>query len=165
MARLFVGRIGVLSLAILVWGCGAETGTTTLKEDANATTAPVGATSTIVVTTTGASPTSSPPTESSEPEIPADFPVPICGISSGPCQGAFVYSAHPSEVQVIYPESEYEALIEYYQTISGANGGTQFELFPEGYEWQIQGFQIQVAPVDPQTQPQLPPGIWLFVRL
>lgn len=166
MARLGGGGlVGILLLAVLIGGCNGEPGPTTLSVGDEDATSGDATTTTDVVALTNAPEATSPAGNTSEPTIPSGFPVPICGISSGPCEGATVNSAFPTEVVVIYPESEYEALIDYYQAISDANGGTQFDLFPGGSEWDIQGIQIRVTPVDPVTQPQLPPGIQLFVRL
>jgi hypothetical protein len=169
MARIGVGATAVLLLGLLVYGCGGEPATTTLLQgDVSSTaTEDISTTATEPVATTSVSDTASPADDSGEPTIPADFPVPICGFPSGPCEGGTVYSAFPTEVIVIYPEAEFEALVDYYETVSDANGGTQFELFPEGFEWQIPGtavtFSITVAPVDPDFRPNLPDGIQLYV--
>lgn len=89
--------------------------------------------------------------------IPPNFPVPIF-------EGGTVVEASPLGAVIIYPESERDALVDYYEAVSQANDGTHFDLFPDGDSWDVQGIQIEVYPVDPQVDPY-PPGIALDISL
>ncbi|MGB7859086.1 MAG: hypothetical protein WBM90_01165, partial [Acidimicrobiia bacterium] len=73
--------------------------------------------------------------------------------------------AYPTEVTVIYSSAPLDALIDYYEDDSLANGGVGFDLFPDGRQWDVQGIEISVTSVDRVTHPNRPEGVVLFVRL
>lgn len=158
MARIRVGSVGVLFIAVLIAGCGGESAPTTQSgSDATVTSGDPG--------TTTSAPSTVSSVDSTGPTVPAGFPVPVCGITDGPCEGGVVYASYPTEVTVIYPEAEYDSVVDYYRAVSDANAGTEFELFPSGIEWQLSNIQIRVSPVDTENTPQFPPGTQLFIRL
>lgn len=97
------------------------------------------------------------PTSTTAGGTQSEFPIPVM-------DGGVTESAFATEVTVLYPETSFDQLIDFYDDYSDSNGGTAFELFV-GREWQVQGALIRVTPVDQATHPDRPAGTVLFIRL
>jgi hypothetical protein len=83
--------------------------------------------------------------------IPADFPIPIA--DGGTIESEHLGGGSYGEVTVSYPESEYEALVAFYQDFVNDQGGSGGELFPSGFEWQVQDSGLTVIRVTPEPPP------------
>jgi hypothetical protein len=141
-----VRRMAVIALAVILMastGCGGESSEE--PPDESQTTV-FEATTTVAAATTGGG---------AEPSVPAGFPVPIP-------EGGTVTSAFPTEVQVGFAESDFEAIVAFYRDYSDGLDGLENELFEGGFEWQIvteQGGQIVIT-VTPEDG-----GTVVFIRL
>jgi hypothetical protein len=133
-----------LLFALVLVGCGGN-GTDATTSPAPPTTVPSGTTIAADLPTT--TPTGM--------TIPQGFPVPI------PEEGSVV-SAFPTEVAVLFPESEFEDLVEFYRAFSEERQGHENVLFDGGFEWQIPALQGRsiVVTVTPE-----PDGSLVFIRL
>jgi hypothetical protein len=125
--------VAIVSIAIV--GCGGGAGS-----DTTSGSGAVATTNGEVATTLGAPATTVPP-GSSEPTVPAGFPVEIM-------TGGTIQSSYPTEITVVYPESSYDSLIAFYDEWTTGRDVVANDMFPSGREWQIQEqplIQIQVT--------------------
>ncbi len=79
-------------------------------------------------------------------------------------EGGTTESVYATEVTVLYPETSFDQLIDFYEDYSNVNSGTAHDMFV-GREWEVQGATISVTPVDQTTHPDRSPGAVLFIRL